>query len=502
MSLRSKRQLSALLASLAALLGLRQFLRAPPEAAAAAAARPRCTSFSYVPFAAPWGAALRGTRLAAGSSRSSAALRIAAARSARLAAAPSDGAGVDAAGIGGPVLAPGSEGTDWWDARNSASPVVLPPGPGESRWRMWYYGREGTTWSGDVEAFLPTGRIGTAISDDGISWKRLRGPLSGGACFDPSVDEDAFDSVHVGVGDVVRLPNGTLWMYYFGGGRDCTGAGRVGLRMQVGLAASEDGGLTWSRCNGGQPVLRSGDSGSFDALFVAWPRVLAPSATGSVPGIPAAKWYMSYHTAAFGPSGITWSAGAALSGDGVHWEKTIGPVLLGGEAGSWDQQGVGVRSVAPTGSGGLAMLYEAVDAAGVHAIGLAESDDGVAWRKASVAGRAAPGGPVLERGSCSWDDRVVGTPYVVAPTRLGENWKLYYIGEAEGKPGLSVGLAESDGCDLTRWWKLGSNPMDRGTRPAEGVRSRGWDVRAGEKSQAVERAAPETFSRGGFDLAD
>ena len=73
---------------------------------------------------------------------------------------------------------------------------------------MWYYGRAGLTWAHDVKAFLPTGRVGYAVSSDGLKWRRRAGPLAAGACLEPS--EQGFDCVHVGVGDVVRLPNGSL----------------------------------------------------------------------------------------------------------------------------------------------------------------------------------------------------------------------------------------------------------------------------------------------------
>lgn len=357
----------------------------------------------------------------------------------------------------GLIFAPGDEGPEWWDARNSASPVVLPPGGSEKQWQMWYYGRSGTTWAKGADAFLPTGRIGTATSDDGINWKRRRGPLAQGACLDPSLDNHTFDCVHVGVGDVVRLPNGTLWMYYFGGGLDAS-AGRLGLRMQIGLAASEDGGLSWVRRNGGEPVLRYGEPDSFDAMFVAWPRVLPPWITARAPGIPTGKWYMSYHTAQFGPEGILWSAGAAFSDDGVAWDKAAEPVLTGGPEGSWDTRGVGVRSVAVNEGGGLVMLYEAVDADMDHAIGLAESADGIRWTKSAIPSAAAAGGPLISKGGeDAWDGKVVGTPYIVLPQGGEQDSRLYYVGEAKDKPGLAIGLARSSGADLTHFSKYDSS---------------------------------------------
>lgn len=284
-----------------------------------------------------------------------------------------------------------------------------------------------------------------------MTWRRLRGPQPGGACLDPAAEADAFDSVHVGVGDVVRWPDGTLWMYYFGGGMD--DAKPTGIRMQIGLAVSEDGGCSWKRLQD-KPVLPHGDAGDFDALFVAWPRVLPPWKTASVPGIAAGQWYMSYHTASL-DGGISWSAGAAFSDDGITWRKAPGPVLKGTAPGLWDSKGVGVRSVAPGTGGRLVMLYEAVDDAMDHAIGLAESSDGVEWHRCSIPGASSPGGPVLTKGADGdWDGRVVGTPFVVPPGADGDDWRLYYVGEAAGKPGLAIGLAESAGGDLRAWSRV------------------------------------------------
>lgn len=354
----------------------------------------------------------------------------------------------------GLIFAPGDEGEGWWDARNAASPVVLPPSAGSDAWRMWYYGRAGTKWARDVNALLPTGRIGMASSADGIKWSRVRGGLPGGACLDPSTDPEAFDCIHVGVGDVVELPNQTLWMYYFGGGYDEIMKDSPGLGMQIGLAASDDGGVTWTRQCNAEPVLRPGGAGEFDALFVSWPRVLPPWRTEGVPGIPPGKWYMSYHTASFSGGRPSWAAGAAFSDDGVSWTKAPGPVLSGGGEGLWDSKGVGVRSVAVAPDGDrLVMFYEAVDDAGDHQVGVADSSDGVQWQRRDIPGTAAPGGPILSKGGGSdWDAKVVGTPYVV-PATGGSDWRLYYLGQSFDDSGTKIGLADSVSGDLSKWEK-------------------------------------------------
>eukprot|EP00434_Breviolum_minutum_P012551 symbB.v1.2.011057.t1/scaffold728.1/size168468/5 len=346
---------------------------------------------------------------------------------------------------------------------------------------MWYYGRAGTEWSKGLKAFLPTGRIGCAESSDGLKWRRCKGPLEGGAVLDPS--EDAFDAVHVGVGDVVELPNGTLWMYYFGGGLD--GLPNEGIQMQIGLATSEDG-LHWQRACNGQPVMSPGE-GDFDALFVAWPRVLPPWVTKDVKGIPKNQWYMSYHTAKFDAAGLRWTAGAAFSEDGIHWKKA-GPALGPSTSGSWDACGVGVRHLVVK-DGALTMLYEAVDEAGDHACGLATSKDGITWQRQEVPGRAA-GGPVLQKGEeGDWDSRVVGTPYLVPPQGHAP-WRLYYVGEAKGNPGLSIGVAECYEDDLLCWRKRGPDAADLPTDTREGLYKRVFEDAQKSKVASAPAAAP------------
>ena len=49
-------------------------------------------------------------------------------------------------------------------------PEVLVPAPG-------------TDWAKGLKAFLPTGRIGCAVSNDGLKWSRCKGPLEAPVVF-------------------------------------------------------------------------------------------------------------------------------------------------------------------------------------------------------------------------------------------------------------------------------------------------------------------------------
>lgn len=165
--------------------------------------------------------------------------------------------------LDGRVLYPKDAGEGWFDAKTAAMPVVLPPSEGQSDvWKMWYYGREGEKWWQGNPAFLPTGATGYAESKDGLKWTRVKGPLPGGAVMEPSEDAAEWDSVHIGVTDVIRREEGGYVMHYLGGGSEAVelstapGMGPlVGFRMCSGAATSEDG-IIWKRS--GAPLISPG----------------------------------------------------------------------------------------------------------------------------------------------------------------------------------------------------------------------------------------------------
>ena len=103
------------------------------------------------------------------------------------------------------------------------------------------------------------------------------------------------------------------------------------------------------------------------------------------------------------------------------------------------------------------MLYEGVNAAGVHAIGLARSAHlGRSWYMVVGPGKVSPGGPVFvaPRGEEAWDNRVVGTPWV---TQAPGGYRLYYIGTSFGSESgatTGIGCAESVGDSLCEWRRV------------------------------------------------
>ena len=332
-----------------------------------------------------------------------------------------------------PVLSPSADRPERWDSACVANPVVLKPGPGEDRWKMWYYGNNGN-WSDGTVGFLPTGTSGLAESADGVRWTKIDGLRADGSVFGPAEnDVDAWDGLHTGVGDVIREDDGSLLMFYFGGGGKAANGYR-GLAMQIGRARSVDGGRSWTRCGSGAdgagPVL---EARAEEGLFASWPRILRYDD----------EWVMLYH--AF--NGTHWRAFSATSTDaGLSWaDRRL--ALDAGPAGAFDETGVGTRSVIKRGDDVL-MVYEGVDGggtfSGTHRLGAATSSDGgrtwarVGDGQAIVAPGIAPLG--------AWTAQVVGTPYLVAD---GETLRLYHCAKQNSETNMSIGLLVSESGDVS-----------------------------------------------------
>ncbi|CAI7776366.1 unnamed protein product [Closterium sp. NIES-53] len=517
----------------------------------------------------------------------------------------------------GRVLEPPPADVHLWDSRCFSGPVVVAPvqalhresasqgepgslpespDPGvqvdgsavgdSGLWRMYYYGRDGDYWAKGIKALpVPIGRVGLTVSRDGVTWQRVRGPLPGGAVLDPAESDEAFDSVHVAVGDVLRAWNpdhvsgddsdfgdddsacaiddpascasdagstGTSsaaaggdsttsnsnssgqqeWCMLYSGGSlkavDLPGLPGVkaqGAEIQIGVVWSRDGVHFNVRTE--RPVLEKGAAGEWDQFGVSWPRVVrlsqaSPPAAAGVsgaesgsrsgnlvsadPSVAGDTWLLTYHTRGQDEQGKAgYAAGAAVSCDGGKTWQRLGKVLSGGGPGSWDEQGVSVRSVVsvPAGKEGrsidglsadaaeaaaagtigsaadasgkveipaactrLIMLYEGCNTSNEFAIGLATSDDdGLTWHKAIGAG-PEPGGPVLKArsGEEAWDNILVGAPYVVARPD-GSLW-MYYVGvgkmQGDETPRQGIGLAVSCGSDYMRWERYGITGVHRG----------------------------------------
>jgi len=390
----------------------------------------------------------------------------------------------------GRVLAAAANAAGVFDDAAIGGPVVLPPDGTTSEWRMWYNGR--STGDDADRVPLPTGAIGLAVSLDGVAWRRVAGDARGGAVFDRAADAPgAWDHLHIGAGSVVADADGggRLTLYYFGGSAEAVPVAAGvwapdaltvrGLRMRVGAAVSNDGGRSWTRAGGGEPVLDVGvGDDEWDALYVGWPHVRAPKREGGGGG--AATAHLTYHT--YHVPSRTYRVGAATSTDGgVSWTKVPHPALAPGPPGAFDDGGHGTRCVIwdPAEGGGYLMFVEGVRAGTTagHSIGVLTSADGVTWTRTSDAAVLAPAGgggggrPLAAEtaavaaangggayGGCddgggaaapAWDSVSVGCPSAVFDADAG-HWKVYYVGfgpTPAGGMASGIGLAVSDGAD-------------------------------------------------------
>ena len=337
----------------------------------------------------------------------------------------------------GQILVPSSTNDETqFDTACVACPVVVPPSNDGEKWQLYYYGNAGQ-WNDGSKGFLPTGWVGLAESEDGIHWEKVVGPLENGAIFAPSDNADDWDSVHIGVGDVVRVSRNELHMYYFGGSSEETQLGPAGvvtgLRMRIGRAKSVDGGRTWERMG---TVLNYDPS---EGLFASWPRI--------IPGKNRfQKWRMIYHSF----DGRQWKIYGAKSSDkGKTWKRT-GLILEGSEDG-FDAMGTGTRGVTAW-RGGHLMIYEGVNSEGSFSLGAAfdRNGRGKFEKIQDIAGCQEPGGPILKPGAGAmgpWTSLVVGTPYPVSMP--DGSLRLYHVAKASQEEGHSIGLVVSDSGDIS-----------------------------------------------------
>jgi predicted GH43/DUF377 family glycosyl hydrolase len=122
------------------------------------------------------------------------------------------------------------------------------------------------------------------------------------------------------------------------------------------------------------------------------------------------------------------------------WTADENPILVGGEAGAWDEMSVAYASVIAT-EDGYVMFYIGENAAGVEQLGRATSQDGITWEKDPE--------PVFEL-----DASLGEAPSFVVNKVIfdGERWILAYKNSRSG-----IGLAFSE--DGITWERYTNNPI-------------------------------------------
>ncbi|MBM3724214.1 MAG: hypothetical protein FJW40_02150 [Acidobacteria bacterium] len=254
----------------------------------------------------------------------------------------------------GPVLGQGDPGA--WDAVDALNPSVVAWG---GQWLNLYSGFDGRTW-----------HTGLATSADAIAWSRQGRVLS--------PDPGTWEGGYIAANGTALARGGELLYWYHAGAMD---------RPRIGLARSRDG-RTWTRHPA--PVLEWGPRGSWDERGVADPYVI--EAGGALYLI-----YLGQDRARRQRLGI------ARSFDGIVWTKLrSNPVLDLGPDGAFDENGLGEAALW-TSHGRWWMLYTGRDRFENRRMGLAESGDGVAWRRSSL----------VIAGTESWNSKVVCDPSVV-----------------------------------------------------------------------------------------
>jgi len=313
-----------------------------------------------------------------------------------------------------------------------ANPVIIPPydqneNDNGGEWQCYYYGNNGS-WNNGLKCYLPTGSTGLAISTNNCkTWTKVVGQEEGGSILSPSTtigENKSWDCVHTGVGDVIRINEKELHMYYFGGNDEemsFGGMSMVGFRMRIGRAKSFDNGRTWVK---DETYLLDYDES--EGLFASWPRIVTFD-----DGRP---WIMYYHSF----NGSKWRVYSAESTDGGDTWIRSGLVLEGDESeNAFDYSGIGTRSIVKW-RDGLLMIYEGVDNKSTHRLGAAYSEDGKKWNKLN------DGKPILEPfvGPLGeWTKQVIGTPFVVSMPN--GSLRIYHCGKDGSEGKMSIGVVES-----------------------------------------------------------
>lgn len=149
-----------------------------------------------------------------------------------------------------PVLGPGVA-VDPCHADGAEAPSVI---AGESGgWIAFYAGRNATSR-----------HLCRATSPDGRTWTVTPGPLGNGAVLVRATAPNRFDNLGITGAAVARLPDGSLVAFFSGTGTAEVNADNVGPEALsgIGLARSEDDGLSWTRDGDA-----FGAGGGFGALF-------------------------------------------------------------------------------------------------------------------------------------------------------------------------------------------------------------------------------------------
>jgi predicted GH43/DUF377 family glycosyl hydrolase len=250
-----------------------------------------------------------------------------------------------------PVLKRGAETA--WDSHDVLNPSVVPR---NGLYFNFYSGFDGETW-----------HTGLATSPDGENWQKSGKVLS--------PEASSWEGAYIAANGSALWHEGQFWYWYQAGPKD---------HPRIALARSADG-RSWRKEP--QPVLDFGPRGSWDERALGDPFV-----------IRAEDYFYLYYLGQ--DRARRQRLGLARSRDGVRWERLrANPILDLGAFDAFDEVGLGEPAVW-TSHGSYWMLYTGRDRQEVRRMGLAESLDGVKWRRHAL---------VIE-GSQSWNNKTICDP--------------------------------------------------------------------------------------------
>jgi predicted GH43/DUF377 family glycosyl hydrolase len=272
-----------------------------------------------------------------------------------------------------PMLLPGD-----WDSVDVLNPSIVSHA---GVYYNFYSGFDGKIW-----------HTGLAVSSDGEHWRK-RGKIL-------SPLPTSWEGGYIAANGSAIFDRGRFLYWYQAGPHDTP---------EIGLAESVEG-ESWSKTP--NPVLETGPRGAWDERGVADPYVLHS-------GDYFYMYYLGQDRARQQRLGV------ARSADAAHWEKLrANPVLELGPAGTFDENGLGEPAVWQS-HGRYWMLYTGRDREEIRRIGLAQSSDGVTWKKL----------PDAFAGTEPWDSKVICDPSVLIE---GDSIRVWFGGGDVARPDENI----------------------------------------------------------------
>jgi hypothetical protein len=269
---------------------------------------------------------------------------------------------------------------------------------GERRARVFFSGRDSANRSQIGACTVDLGTL--AVYPDSITRDALIAVGPPGS----------FDESGCSVSCIVR-DGARLLLYYTGWMLGRT----VPFYLAVGLAVSDDGGLTFRK----HSMAPSLDRCDADPFLTASPSVIIDNGVWRMWYVSAIEWEVRSQ----GPR-HRYLIKYAESDDGIHWRRA-GRVAIPFENDA--EYAMGRPHVVK--DGGSYRMWFCVRGER-YVIAYAESDDGLVWRRGN-AGAPAP---------TSWDAEMQAYPMVL---RDGNRWLMFYNGNGYGATGFGVASAEN-----------------------------------------------------------